>query len=633
MAAFHETPLVGRDSELRGMRTALAAARSEPTVLTICGEPGIGKTRLLAELARQADDERRLVLEGAAAEIDSRSPFAAVVDALDDYLASLNPRILEPLGEEQLAELAHVLPAVRSVAEDGGARAKGERFRLQRAVRSLLERLARDRPMVLIVDDLHWADAASAELLAYLVRRPPRGPLLLALAHRPPLPEPLLAAIVDAGREDRHEALEPQPLGTADSHDLLQALNAPADAALHRESGGNPLYLCELARAGRRPPAADEAPSVDQVPTAVSSAIARELDHLSAPALEYVRTAAILGDLFEIDTVAAACGLAAADGSTSLDELVADDLVRATYLPRSFRFRHPIVRHAVYELCPAGWRLDAHARAASALAARGAPAAARARHVELSAASGDEEAIAVLTEAAANAGPRAPRTAASWYAAALRLMPDDAMRQLGVLAPMAHCLATSGQLAPARETLEQVLTLMPQDAGPLRTRIVASCAGIDHLLGDHARATARLRSSLAEVEGEPSPESTALKTQLGANAFFSGDFAAQREWSEAALADADVLGNAADRAAAIALLGCADYMTDDVDGARENLGVAEGLSSSSTRARSAAISHRSRGRVSARCTSSASTAHSRFRTAVSRPPGHSGRTSCRRSRD
>ena len=66
---------------------------------------------------------------------------------------------------------------------------------------------------------------------------------------------------------------------------------------------------------------------------------------------------------------------------------------------------------------------------------------------------------------------------------------------------------------------------MPQDAGPLRTRVVASCAGIDHLLGDHARATARLRTSLAEVEGEPSPESTALKTQLAANAFFSGDFA------------------------------------------------------------------------------------------------------------
>ena len=559
------------------MRDALAAARSEPTLLTISGEPGIGKTRLLAELARQADDDHRLVLEGAAAEIDVRSPFAAVVDALDDYLASLNPRVLEPLGAEQLAELAHVFPTVDAGGGGQDSHPEGERFRLQRAVRALLERLARDRPVVLIVDDLHWADAASAELLAYLVRRPPRGPLLLALAHRPPLPEPFPAAIVEAERDERITALRPGPLDTAESRALLEALHVAAEPSLHRESGGNPLYLCELARASARPGTGEDAPSLDQVPAAVSAAIARELDRLPAPVLDYVRTAAVLGDVFEIDAVAVACGFATADASAALDKVVTEDLVRPTYLPREFRFRHPIVRHAVYQLCPAGWRLDAHARVASALAARGAPATARAPHVDLSASTGDEEAIAVLTEAAANAAPRAPRTSAAWYGAALRLMPDDPMRRMGALVPMAQCLAKSGQLVPARDTLEQVLELMPQEAGPLRTRVVAGCAGIDHLLGDHARATARLRSSLAEVEGDPSPESTALKTQLAANAFFSGDFDAQREWSKAALADADVLGNAADRAAALALLGCADYMTDAVEGARENLAVAEQL--------------------------------------------------------
>jgi ATP/maltotriose-dependent transcriptional regulator MalT len=142
---------------------------------------------------------------------------------------------------------------------------------------------------------------------------------------------------------------------------------------------------------------------------------------------------------------------------------------------------------------------------------------------------------------------------------------------------MAQSLAASGRLAEARETFEGLLPMLPPDERALRTRLVATCAGIDHLLGDHATATVRLRSSLATLTGEPTSESTALKTQLAANAFFRGDFTAQREWSEAALADATARDHPADRAAALALLGCADYMIGDVAAARERLAAAEEL--------------------------------------------------------
>ena len=579
MPAIHDNRLIGRSAELEAIDRAVEAGRSGPAAVTIAGEPGIGKTRLLAELAARADAQRRLVLEGAGAEIAQRSPFAAIADALDDYLASLNPRMLETLGAEERAELARVFPAVAALEGLKRKRPAGERFRAHRAVRALLDLLAVHRPVVLMVDDLHWADEATLEMLAHLVRRPPRGPVLLALAHRGVLHKPLGPALAEAERDGRVEALHPKPLSLGEANDLLQELSDTDHGALHSASGGNPLYLRELARAGAAPPGNGDAGSyaVDEVPAAVSAAIGTELARLPPATLGFVRSAAVLGDVFELDVAAEVSGLAAAEATACLDELVGDDLVRTTDLPRSFRFRHPIVRHAVYELCPIGRRLDAHARAAAALARRGVSATTRARHVELSADRGDEPAIALLTEAALDAAPRAPATAAYWYTAALRLLPDDPQRRLPLLVPMAKCLGAAGRLVDARDTLEGVLPLLPADDRAGRGRLVATCAGIDHLLGDHAAATARLRSTLAELDGEATPQSTALKTQLAANAFFTGDFPAQRDWSIAALSDAEALGHPADRGAAVALLGCADYMVGEVDDARDHLAAAEQL--------------------------------------------------------
>ena len=155
--------LVGRDSELDAVDRALdALERGEPSPLLIEGEPGIGKTRLVAELEARASARAYLVLRGSASELESDLPFWIFVDALDEYVAGLDPRKLSGLSDETLGEIAHMLP---SAVDAGEARlVHDERYRAHRAVRELLERLATPRPLVLVLDDVHWADPASVDL-------------------------------------------------------------------------------------------------------------------------------------------------------------------------------------------------------------------------------------------------------------------------------------------------------------------------------------------------------------------------------------------------------------------------------------------------------------------------------------
>ena len=163
-------------------------------------------------------------------------------------------------------------------------------------------------------------------------------------------------------------------------------------------------------------------------------------------------SAAVAGESFELDHVAAISGQSEAAALLALDELLAADLVRPTAAPRRFRFRHPIVRRTVYETMPGGSRLGAHARAATALEAAGGFLAARAHHVERSAAVGDEAAIALLDEAARSVALRAPLTAGRWLAAAVRLLPESAARERR-LALLIEASATLGQAGASEEAI------------------------------------------------------------------------------------------------------------------------------------------------------------------------------------
>src|ERR1700761_361472 len=440
--------VVGRGRELAELDRALGRlADRQPWVVQLVGEPGIGKSRLLAELTRRAETRRWQVLIGRAAEFEQDVPFGAIIDALNDHLGALDSAVLRALQPEALQELAHVFPSLSGFADETLApRGQADRYRFHYAVRAVLERLAARRPVVIALDDVHWADPASCEVIAHLLRRF-RGPLLAALAVRR-TPSSLAGLLEEAIRAGEGARVDLGPLSSVEAQALMDPeLDAAARDALYRESGGNPFYLEQLTRVG--PPGAGPAAMTAgpteswALPSAVAAAIDDELSRILAGHKLVLDAAAVVGESFEPELVASIAERSVAFTLEAIDQLVATDIIRATATPRRFRFRHPIVRRAVYDGMPSGWRLAAHARAAAALIAARAPASTSAHHVERSAMQGDELAAAVLVEAARGA---APLRAGRWLLAAVRLLPAEASpeRRMALITEAATVLASGG---------------------------------------------------------------------------------------------------------------------------------------------------------------------------------------------
>src|SRR5215212_927004 len=552
--------LVGRRQELRAIEVVLNALNGgQRQCLQVVGEPGIGKTRLLRELADSADGRAYLVLSGRGTEFEQELPFGVFVDALDDYLGTLNPRELERLGAERRAEVAAVFPALADLAGGDAPRAhlEAERYRTHRAVRALLERLAVRVPLVLALDDLHWADEASVELVCHLLRHPPNGAALLVLAYRP---AQVASALVQAAEQSRREGfgslLELEPLAPEEAGALLGDLETRRREELYRESGGNPFYLEQLARAGRGGGVGAATTSPD-VPQAVAVALGEELDALSPAALVALHGGAVAGEPFDVDLAAIAAGVDGRALLTALDEAIERDLVRSTQVPRRFRFRHPIVRGAVYESAPGAWRLAARARVAHALAERGSPAPARAHHVALAAERADEDAIAVLTEAGRSTSARAPGTAARWFQSAMRLLPEGDDRQFELLVSTATAHGASGRLIQSRDALLELLRALPPEASEVRARIAAFIARIEHPIGNHGEARAMIVDALDGLPDPRSPAAVGLMIELAHDHFFLSDFEGMLARATEALVAARELGDPLLVAAATADIGMA----------------------------------------------------------------------------
>jgi ATP/maltotriose-dependent transcriptional regulator MalT len=554
--------LVGRAETCRVFDDALVGLdRGRPAALALVGEPGIGKTRLLSELAARADARRQLVLGGSASELERDLPFWVFVDALDEYVQGLHPRRLAALDADVRTELAHVFPSFSRFAAAGRAVFPHERYRSHRAVRELLERLTATGPLVLVLDDLHWADAGSVELLGALLRRPPAAAVLVALAVRPrQAPERLTAALERAYRGGTLLRVEVGALTRGEARELLgEGVDGATATVLYEESGGNPFYLEQLARSlGReRTGSVPELSSANlDVPPAVAGALAEELALLSDGARLVLDGAAVSGDPFAPELAAAAAAMPEAAALEALDELLRLGLVRETEVPRRFRFRHPLVRRAVYESTSAGWRLGAHERSAETLIARGAPAAERAHHVERSARRGDAAAVATLREAGEAAALRVPASAAAWFGAALRLLPATAPDDVRVelLLHRARALVATGQFADGHAALLESIGLVPPQSIALRVRLTTACAGVEHLLGRHEQAHARLVRAVDDLSDPDSTEAATLMIELAMDGFFRMDYERMRQWAERALSTARPLGDRPLTAAAVALL-------------------------------------------------------------------------------
>ncbi|MQA74412.1 MAG: AAA family ATPase [Solirubrobacterales bacterium] len=537
--------IVGRRRELEAIGRMLdSLGAADPCFAEFVGEPGIGKTTLLRALADEAENRGHLVLRGRASQFELETPFDPFVDALDDYLRTINPRRFEALGAERLGELATAFPAMLDLDGVEAARISSEeRYRIHRAVRELLRLLGDLKPLVLVLDDAQWSDQASLELLHHLLRRPPPGPVMVAIAHRTGTMPDGWRAIADAAvREGDLTRLEVGPLAREEAEELLidQVADGAIRAKVFQAAGGNPFFMRQVAAAAHVITEKNASmPGREGVPRAVLAAIREELDSLAEPEREALQAAAVAGDPFDPALAAVAASFAEAELLPRLDALRQRGLIRPGRSPREFQFRHPLVWRGVHEGAPAGWRVEAHRRLAEHLAAQGAPAATRAPHVEAAAGPGDLEAARILREAAETSLARAPASAAHWFAAALRLLPeteDVAQERIALLVLAATALGSTGRLEECRDRLQELLGLIPTEAAAERVMAVIGCATMESLLRNQADATRMLATELDSLRDPASREAAAVLLALTTlHVFDDSQREPARKWGRRAL--------------------------------------------------------------------------------------------------
>ncbi|MFD3939278.1 ATP-binding protein [Streptomyces sp. NPDC058611] len=519
----HRTPLVGRAAELRQLTEALDGR--SPGIIELAGAAGIGKSRLLTELCALAAERGMTVLRGRASEYERHTPYGLFTDAFADLDLDTGPAT----GPDTAAA-APVLYGVGSPGATGaaGAAVGTERFAAHRATARLLAELGRTGLGLLVVlDDLHWADPASLELLDHLVRHPPRGPVVVAVARRDRQTSPSLAAAltrgVDTGTVQR---LDLGPLTEEACVGLLApGLPAARAARLYAASQGNPLYFLALLQGQ------DQGGAVPA--GGLAALLLDELTPLTPAQRRTAEAVAVLGDHATPPVLALTAQ--APDGQLEADlaVLAHRDLLRPGP-GGSWSLRHPVLRAVVHENTDHRRRTGMHLRAAVALARSGAPAALRAHHVERALTAGwDPELAGVLLEAAGQSETTAPASCAHWLDVVLRMLPrapGNAVRRRDLQLRRARALSVCGELRESRDLLRELIAAVPdEDGGGVRAVAVTLCASMERHLGDYPAAVSLLRRELARRPAPSPADALALGLELGSCAPHALSYAEVRE--------------------------------------------------------------------------------------------------------
>ncbi|MDX2839999.1 helix-turn-helix transcriptional regulator [Streptomyces ipomoeae] len=520
-------PLVSREGELARLDEVLdrlGEGSRGPVVVDVTGAAGIGKSRLVSEFCGRARERGMTVLRGRATEYERHLPYQPLVDALADLDLDA--------GSEWPSPFADGHPT--------------DRFAFQRRVTDHLVGIAAaGGGLVVALDDVHWADPASLELLDHLVRHPPRrAPVVIVVARRErQTSAPLAAALfrgVEAGTVLRLE------LGPLDERACLAALapGVPSGLAaeLYAAGEGNPLYFLALLQARR--------------PAGLSSLLLDELTPLTDAQRRTAQAIAVLGDHAAPALVAAVTGRHESELDADFGELAARDLARPGPDGR-WALRHPVLRALVHDTTDPTLRTRMHHLAAAELARIGAPVTERAHHVERSLTGWDPPAVAVLTEAAEQAAATAPASSAHWLGVALAHLPDrpayGALRR-DLMLRRAEALGVCGGLRESRDLLHEVISLSPPGTGDgVRVSAVTLCAVMERHLGRYAEAVALLRRELARGSGLSTAETVELGLELGSSAPHASSYPDVRDDVARTLELARSLGDEVAEAGALAI--------------------------------------------------------------------------------
>ena len=571
--------LVGRSGQLSALDAALAeAVRGSPAAVMVGGEAGVGKSRLVSEFAERSRGAGVRVLMGGCLELGADglpfAPFTAVIRGLVRDLGAAGVAGLLPGGSAR--ELARLLP---EFGEPAGPDEAGEaRARLFEQALILLERLAEAGPVVLVIEDMHWADRSSRDLLAFLIRNQPSAEGLLMVVtyraddlHRAHPLRPLLAELdrigwvtrMDLGRLTRPDTgqLVAQIIGHGPDEDLL--------AAVYRRTEGNPLFVEALLADGGLG---------SGLPESLRDLLVAAVRRLPDETQEVVRVASAGGERTGDRLLAAVTGLEGPALGRALRPAVAANVLLAD--SDGYAFRHALIREAVHDELLPGERGQVHRRFAEAIAADPALVmpgrAAGEQSYHWYAAHDSTRALVSAWQAAGQAG----RSLA--YAEQLAMLSrvlelwqqvPDATQRIGadhvaVLEESVRVAELAGENDRGVTLAQAALREIDADAEPVRAALLLEARGqLKYHLG-RADYADDLREAVRLVPADPPGPARARVLQALAHRTLhergSGD-AALRAIAEEAVVTARRAGDAAAEAAALVTLACAEPIGGNVE--------------------------------------------------------------------
>jgi DNA-binding CsgD family transcriptional regulator len=388
------SPFVGRAAELGKLRTLLPRAGGEGGRLgLIAGEPGVGKSRMVREFAVEAAGDGALVLHGSCDAAVS-TPYGPFVEALDHLVRVTDVAELHAALGAGGGEIARLLPELPNLVGELSTPAASdpdtERHRLHMAVADLLAGVSRSRPILLVVEDGHWADAPTLLLIRHLARAAWNARLMVLMTFRdtePDLTPALAETLADLRRSENVLRMRLSGLTGAEIADLVSRAAGGAGgpdpelddlaAAIHDLTGGNAFLVCELwrdlAETGAVEVAAGRvtmtAPLSDLgTPDSVGEVVGQRLARLPSQTTDVLELAAVAGPEFDLEPIRRAAGLAEPDLIAALEQAVGSGMIEELSSRRlAFRFTHELVRRALYDGLSRVKRAELHLRVGEAL--------------------------------------------------------------------------------------------------------------------------------------------------------------------------------------------------------------------------------------------------------------------------